>query len=282
MSAGGEPMKIAELERVPGVHRSTIHHYLNVGLLPRPSVHGPKLHLFDASHVARLAEIQNLKKRGWPLPKIRDHLNRAPSRRRAAPPAATDAEGGLRGSILSEATRLFAERGYHGVRLVDVARALGIGKATIYRHFSSKQALFVDCVEQVRFTLVSKHVRASAESQTALGQQGRGRALAVLHNFGAYRMLNQLLGSLAHGTDLELAGRARTELHAMVTNAEPFLRELMARKLMAQADPELLAYMLWGALMGAGERLTLDDKYAFDDVLDAYLAFTTYGTRGKR
>jgi AcrR family transcriptional regulator len=274
-------MKIAELERVSGVHRSTIHHYLNVGLLPRPRVAGPKLHLFGGDHASRLEEIQTLRTRGWSIAKIREHLSRPTVKTRPRLSKA-DASAGPRVQILREATRLFAERGYHDVRLIDIARALGIGKATIYRYFPSKQALFVDCVENVRFTLVPKQARDQSMNQTKLQDQGRQRALAVLHNFAAYRTMNHLLGSLSHGGDAELAARAKVELHAMITNAEPLLRKLMAMNQTRGGDSELMAYMLWGALMGAGERLGLDGKYTLDQVLDAYLAFTNFGLFGRK
>src|SRR6185503_17591411 len=76
-----DSMKIAELARVSGAHRSTIHHYLNVGLLPRPRVVGPRLHWFGAEHVAKLRDIQALRDRGWSLARIRAHLARVRDRK---------------------------------------------------------------------------------------------------------------------------------------------------------------------------------------------------------
>lgn len=44
-------------------------------------------------------------------------------------------------AILSAALRIFAERGYGGARIEDIAEAAGIGKGTLYVYFPSKQAL---------------------------------------------------------------------------------------------------------------------------------------------
>jgi len=43
--------------------------------------------------------------------------------------------------LTREAARLFAERGYHGTSIGDLARALGVQKGSLYAHISSKQDL---------------------------------------------------------------------------------------------------------------------------------------------
>jgi len=40
-----------------------------------------------------------------------------------------------------EAARLFAEKGYHGTSIGDLAKALGIQKASVYSHISGKEDL---------------------------------------------------------------------------------------------------------------------------------------------
>jgi AcrR family transcriptional regulator len=275
----GEGMKIAALERVAATTRSTIRHYLQLGLLHQPRVAGPKLHLFDRGHVERLAAIARLRAEGLSLSRIRDELQRQPPPRGSGTePGAPEAE--LRERIRARATALFAEYGYDGVRLSDVAQQLGIGKASIYRHYESKHALFVDCVESVRHTLVPAEARAANERDHDLRHRGARRAAAVLDHFDAYRMLNHMLAALAHGQDEALARKARAELHAMITNAEPFLRELAAAGAIRPLDTELLAYMLWGALLGAGELLGRDGRHSRHDVLRGYLDFVDLGMRG--
>lgn len=47
-----------------------------------------------------------------------------------------------RAALLEEATALFAERGYAGTSLEDVASASQVTRGAVYHHFASKQALF--------------------------------------------------------------------------------------------------------------------------------------------
>lgn len=46
-----------------------------------------------------------------------------------------------RSELRREAARLFAERGYHGTSIGDLAEALGVQKATLYAYIESKQDL---------------------------------------------------------------------------------------------------------------------------------------------
>jgi AcrR family transcriptional regulator len=50
-----------------------------------------------------------------------------------------------RDRILTEATRIFLEKGFSATAMSEVAKASGIQKASLYHHFPSKEALFVAC-----------------------------------------------------------------------------------------------------------------------------------------
>ena len=43
--------------------------------------------------------------------------------------------------ILEQAVRLFTERGFHSVKLEDIAEAAGVTARALYRHYENKQAL---------------------------------------------------------------------------------------------------------------------------------------------
>ena len=53
-----------------------------------------------------------------------------------------------RTELRREAARLFAERGYHGTSIGDLAEALGVQKATLYAHIESKQDLLYDTMRE--------------------------------------------------------------------------------------------------------------------------------------
>ena len=47
-----------------------------------------------------------------------------------------------RQTILKESQRLFAEKGFHGVSIDEISRAVDVSPAILYRHFNSKQDLY--------------------------------------------------------------------------------------------------------------------------------------------
>ena len=49
--------------------------------------------------------------------------------------------GGRRLDLTREAARLFAEKGYHGTSIGDIAEAMGVQKGSVYAHIESKQEL---------------------------------------------------------------------------------------------------------------------------------------------
>jgi TetR/AcrR family transcriptional regulator, repressor of fatR-cypB operon len=48
---------------------------------------------------------------------------------------------GKREAILNAALQLFTEFGFHGTAMPQVAERAGVGAGTIYRYFTSKEAL---------------------------------------------------------------------------------------------------------------------------------------------
>ena len=51
-------------------------------------------------------------------------------------------------TIIREALKLFAEKGFAAVSMRDLAEAVGISASTIYHYYESKQALFQDMIRQ--------------------------------------------------------------------------------------------------------------------------------------
>lgn len=60
--------------------------------------------------------------------------------------------------ITEEALTLFAEKGYKGTSVKNIADAVGIKDASLYNHFKSKQEIFDSIV-----ALISKHISSLSE-----------------------------------------------------------------------------------------------------------------------
>jgi AcrR family transcriptional regulator len=69
-----------------------------------------------------------------------------------------------RAALLDEATALFAQRGYSGTSLEDVASASQVTRGAVYHHFASKQALF-EAVLDRQEARVTADVIAAASTQ---------------------------------------------------------------------------------------------------------------------
>jgi AcrR family transcriptional regulator len=90
-----------------------------------------------------------------------------------------------RAAILESALAVFADRGYHASSIDDIAREGGISKALIYEHFSSKQQLYAELLEQHAGELFERLGAAMEEA----GKAGAARLAVGLDAF--YRFVEE-------------------------------------------------------------------------------------------
>jgi AcrR family transcriptional regulator len=74
-------------------------------------------------------------------------------------------------NIIRAAIRVFAQNGYAATRIIDVARAAGIGKGTIYEYFRSKEDLFFAVFQQVMQDSEAPMAAAVASECGSVSQQ---------------------------------------------------------------------------------------------------------------
>lgn len=150
-----ERLTIADLVERTGVPPATIHYYRRLGLLPKPRRLSANRFGYDERHVRGLQLIRTLReRRGLSLPMIKRILpdllqleqaeaflpemwDRALAPRMAAR-RRTPAD-----RLRAAALEAFARRGYGEVNVDDLCRAARIAKGSFYRHFRSKEELFL-------------------------------------------------------------------------------------------------------------------------------------------
>jgi AcrR family transcriptional regulator len=176
---------------------------------------------------------------------------RAPQKRRRGRPLVDD----KRRIILDAALQIFADRGYHGTAVPEVAEAAGVGTGTLYRYFEHKEALvnevYRDAKERLRATLLDGADPPLAEAGAVMDLGAAERWFAELwRRLGAFAREQpaafRFLEMQDHVEYLDPESR-RVELSVL---APLWLAGKRLRDHVAGAPIDLLIALLWGAFVG--------------------------------
>ena len=165
--------------------------------------------------------------------------------------ATTLASPGARARILAAADDLFYRRGVRNVGIDEIIAVAGVAKASLYKHFASKDALVA---EYLRL----RHERWYASFVAAvelLAEAPRARLVAVFHVLEEWFQSEDFRGCAFQNAAVELADR-RHEAHAAVLANKRAVRAYLT-ELAAQAglgDPEGVSAQL--ALLAEGAIIT--------------------------
>ena len=157
------------------------------------------------------------------------------------------------------ATRaLFDERGMQDAPIEEVAKAVGIARGLIYRHFSSKEELFVLTVTDYLDELAGELETCAAEAVDPVAQ-----ARACMEAFAGYCLRYPAFLDCS----MSLMRRPARELNEMVSESVwlrlgqgmarcldhviRMLREGSEKGVFAVADPDFTASLLWTQTLGA-------------------------------
>ncbi|SBT43609.1 transcriptional regulator, TetR family [Micromonospora narathiwatensis] len=123
---------------------------------------------------------------GWDDPEGAPPVTQTPwDPRRLTAVAADLPEGvtppGTRGRILQAALKLFAEYGFHGASIRDIARVVGINSATLYAHYPGKEHLLAELIrlghEELRHRLGEAYAGAGDDPAAQLAALVRAQVL---------------------------------------------------------------------------------------------------------
>lgn len=282
-------MRINELEKRAGIPRTTIHFYVRHGLLHPPLKTGRTMAYYNESHLNRLQSIQKLKVEGRvPLSFLKESLAELEERggdrsdssgsvaREIA--ATTRAKDKKRQEIVNAAIKVFAEKGYHKVKIRDITASLGISTGTFYIYFEDKKALFVDVVDAVIRAIIGDAREALKQEESILRRLTiRGRIF--YENYSKYNeILNQLRAEMV-GEDQWPHEKIKKAYHALT---QPVIRDIekgIEAGLFRKIDPDLTAYTLTGIIEIMCLRTMISGKYTYEQIEPFVFDFITNGMK---
>jgi AcrR family transcriptional regulator len=177
-----------------------------------------------------------------------------------------------RAAVVETACRIFAKRSYHGSTTAQIARETGVTEPVLYRHFASKRALYLACLDavwaQVR-VLWEKALEAEqdpAEWVKAIGKaylEARAAARIVLVDLWI-----QALTEAADDPEIRRALRGQVrEVHNFV--ADVIRRAQAEGGILPERDPDAEAWIFisLGLLSTIDHRLGSLVGDQFDDIV---------------
>jgi TetR/AcrR family transcriptional regulator len=152
-----------------------------------------------------------------------------------------------RAQILDRAERLFAEHGYHGAALADIARAAGLGNAGLIHHFPGKASLYRAVLERVAAELDALLAAALVEAQDP------GARLRVFVQVQAHWARDRPLACCLVQRELidnrdRIASAHVLPLRGFVAKGKIIIEEAQAVGLVAPGSAEVKLCLVIGAL----------------------------------
>ncbi|HEY6003083.1 MAG TPA: TetR/AcrR family transcriptional regulator [Anaeromyxobacter sp.] len=168
---------------------------------------------------------------------------------RAASAPAPEVEPEKRRAILHAAVRVFAEKGYHGCRIADVARAAGVAYGLVYHYFQNKEEL-LESVFAEQWGILISALKAIDEGPGTASEKIAAVFAFVFDVFktapAAVRVLILEVTRTPHSLR---AGSTRETFELAVQTVADVIRQGQAQgELRADLDPVVAAAGVLGAL----------------------------------
>ncbi|MDP6782413.1 MAG: TetR/AcrR family transcriptional regulator [Dehalococcoidia bacterium] len=150
-------------------------------------------------------------------------------------------------AILKAARRLFADRGFLGVSIDDVAREATVSKGLVLYHFASKDRLFAHIIGELKEELFLR-LKLALEGQTSAMDKLMALIKGYLHLVKSQRKLWRIVLHEAYslgGATRKLLVECRQSNLSIISNV---LEEGMDRGELRNLDPQLASLCLLGII----------------------------------
>ena len=156
-----------------------------------------------------------------------------------------------RQAIIDAALKLFAENGYFGTSLRDIAKVVGVRESALYNYFPSKKALFEALIFADHQSKVERLSAVIEDPIVDVRVTLTRLALLMLESFSTRRQQQIFCMLMSDGIRLAKEGRINLleRLSSGQARFEALMRRLVRSGWLRGADPRLLAMEFMGPLV---------------------------------
>ncbi len=174
--------------------------------------------------------------------------------------------------LVDAAQRVLAAKGYHGAKIADIAREAGVGVGTFYLYYPTKEAVFLQLVEEAVSQLKVRMDEASRSTTDPAAVSSK--RIQVFFNFAAER---RNLFRILFGHDASFHDIVRHAQEMFVADIVDNLQGGMDSGVFRKANPELCAQAIVGMCIQAVAWWVDNDTNSVDDVASAIVEFAQKG-----
>lgn len=152
-----------------------------------------------------------------------------------------------RQGILEAAAKIFSEKGFHATSMQDIADAVHLQKASLYHHFSSKQEILVDILDQA-LDLINSRLEAVRLQALSPDIKLRQAMVSYLQTIAENQNLAAVLLLELRALDPELKARQASRREKFESLWRDLIIEGKQQGLFNNVDPSLTGRAILGVM----------------------------------
>jgi TetR/AcrR family fatty acid metabolism transcriptional regulator len=167
--------------------------------------------------------------------------------------------------ILDAAVKVFADKGYYGARVSDIAQEAGIAYGLVYHYFKNKEDLLIS-IFRTRWSQFDQAVRRIMEEKDDPRQMIHSIVTFLFHSYkNNPKMIEVMILDVAKSTRFFNGENIKqfTDLFSLIS--EIVLRGQQQGIFKKDLDAKLASYCLYGAVERIMLRWILEDKKGISD-----------------
>jgi AcrR family transcriptional regulator len=196
----------------------------------------------------------------------------SPSRETAGAPLAVARDGGRAADVRDAALTLFAQRGYHGTTMKDLAEAVGVRAPSLYNHIRSKQDLLRDVMRDTSREVIAEF-EIAVDGVTGVEERLRSATRAYVLRHTRFRreaeIVNRELAALEEPV--------RSEVRELRTMHEHRIRALIEEGRVSAGfsvhSSALASFAILEMAVSVARWFREDGPISAEQVADEYAAF---------